>query len=143
MDGERVARFFKDMERQYLVRLIIEVLLLVGNIFTQYRLVTAGSKLAWANVLLLLVIIVMFIADMARYKDAGKVVRREFQVRQKRVRYNKIKGNELNGIYCKLYIDDVDKNIIKGLKSGVEYDIVYLEDTMGKYIVEVKETKHK
>ena len=127
MDGERVARFFKDMERQYLVRLIIEVLLLVGNIFTKYRLVTASSKLVWANVLLLLVIIVMFIADMARYKDAGKVVRREFQGRQKRVRYNKIKGNELNGIYCKLYIDDVDKNIIKGLKSGVEYDIVYLE----------------
>ena len=100
MDGERVARFFKDMERQYLVRLIIEVLLLVGNIFTQYRLVTASSKLVWANVLLLLVIIVMFIADMARYKDAGKVVRREFQVRQKRVRYNKIKGNEPLHILC-------------------------------------------
>lgn len=139
-EKESYLSYFGEKESQYLISFIVMVILLVVNVISTISAVTKKINIVAAfNIALLIVIIVYVIVYWCRYTDAKKVVMLQYTERKTVITYNKIKGNEVNGVYCKMYIDDKDKNIIKDLKVGGKYELTYLDGTMGKYIISVKE----
>ena len=139
-EKDRYLSYFGKKENQYLVSFIVMLLLLVVNIVSIASAINKKmTVLVVPQAILLALIIIYIIVYWCRYADAKKVVMLQYTEKNTVITYNKIKGNEVNGIYCKMYIDDKDRNIVRGLKVGEKYELSYLEGTMGKYIIDIKE----
>lgn len=137
-DREKYLNYFRKKEEQYLSAFIIVAMLLVLNVVSIINAIAMNKHvITILSVIMLFIILVNIVAYWCRYKDAKLVANGGGLEKNTVINFNKVRGNELNGIYCKMYIDDSKK--YDSLKANTKYEIVYLEGTMGKYVIDIKQ----
>lgn len=136
--------YFKEKEKGYLKILIGVIIAIALSIITIVMCIIKGNTFSMiVNIIMTILWGIAIIVYETRYIDSKKVSNNKAIERKTRMVFKKITGNEINGIYCKMYIDDLNKEIVKNMYKGGEYEIVYLDNTMGKYIIDIKEIKKK
>lgn len=124
--------FFRESLKyqRWFVYLLIIIITNISMIL--YFVLGRKNSFGWLLAIPLVFLVINEIAYGVRKKDVEKLLNASIDLTETKViTVNSIKGKEINKDYCYNYMKACGERI----KLGHRYQITYLKDTMGKYII--------
>ena len=130
---EEYTRYFYKLGDTYKIKAVIYTILILLEILYIGFLNGLGDGLMikLVAVITTAILVVQATAYYFRLHDINKMIGSGFSLRGEEIVVDTVKAREINGKYCTIYMDSINKNILKSRK----YRIEYLDKTYGKYIV--------